>query len=86
MELYEHDVIALFIFIIGVYVFSKHELEVTLSVGPTKSDGFVDSDSKYTKSRKIKIGNVHTKILGCILIAASYFMYATIKSELVFVW
>jgi len=64
---------------------TKNELEFTLSVGPTKADGMVDDNSKYTKIQKVKLGSVQTKIFGSALIASSFLIYATIKGELAFV-
>ena len=54
MEVYEYDLVALLILIIGLYVLTKNELEFTLSVGLTKPNGLVDDNSKYTKSKKGK--------------------------------
>ena len=85
MEVYEYDLVALLILIIGLYVLSKNELEFTLSVGPTKPYGLEDNNSKYKKSKKGNLGKVQTKIFGCALVASSLLMYSTIKGELVFV-
>ncbi|KZY40540.1 hypothetical protein A3733_23565 [Pseudoalteromonas shioyasakiensis] len=84
MEVYEYDLVALVILIIGLYVLSKNELEFTLSVGPTKLNGSVDDNSKYTKSSKGNLGKVQTKIIGCTFIATSLLIYSTVKGELVF--
>ncbi|KXI27219.1 hypothetical protein [Paraglaciecola hydrolytica] len=86
MEVYEYDLVALLILIIGLYVLTKNELEFTLSVGPTKLNGLVDDNSKYTKRKKGNLGKIQTKIFGCALIATSFLMYSTIKGELAFVW
>lgn len=85
MEIYEFDLVALIVFCLGSYVLTKNELEVTLSAGPTKFDGMVDDSSKYTKSQKVKLGRVQTKIFGCALIASSFLIYATIQGDLAFV-
>ncbi len=85
MEVYEYDLVALLILIIGLYVLTKKELEFTLSVGLTKPNGLVDDNSKYTKSKKGNLGKVQTKIFGCVLIATSFLVYLTIKGKLVFV-
>jgi hypothetical protein len=85
MEIYEYDLVALLILVLGFYVLSKKELEVTFSAGPTKPNGLVDDNSKYTKSKKTHMGKVQTKLFGCALIASSYLIYISIKGELVFV-
>lgn len=85
MEIYSFDLVALTVFCLGSYVLTQNELEVTLSTGPTKADGMVDDSSKYTKSKKFKLGRFQTKIFGCTLIASSLLIYALIKGELVFV-
>ena len=85
MEVYEYDLVALLILIIGLYVLTKNELEFTLSAGPTKPNGIVDDNSKYTKSKKGNFGKIQTKMFGFALVIASFIMYSTIKGELVFV-
>ena len=77
---------ALGIFVIGLYVLTKNELELTLSAGPTKLNEMVDENSKYTKSKKINLGKTQTKIFACALVATSLLVYANIKGDLVFVW
>ena len=84
MEVYEYDLVSLLFLVIGIYVMTKNELELTLSAGPTKLNGSVDSDSKYTKSEKLHLGTIQTKILGIALIILSSILYMHIKGELVF--
>jgi hypothetical protein len=85
MEVYEYDLVALLIFVIGIYVMAKSELEVTLSAGPTDGRGMVNDNSKYTKSKKLHLGNIQTKLLGFVLIVISSVIYVNVKGELLFV-
>ena len=84
MDVYEYDLVSLLFLVLGMYVMTKNELELTLSAGPTKLNGLVDSDSKYTKNEKFHLGKVQTKIFGITLIILSSILYMNIKGELVF--
>ncbi len=85
MEIYEFEIVALVLFVFGLIVLTRNELEVTISAGPPKRNGFMNREVEYTKSEKFILGKTSTKVTGVVIILVSVFVYLNIKGDLAFV-
>lgn len=84
MDVFEFDLVAVLIFIFGVYVIVKGRLNVTLSVGPSGLNTAVDKNHPDTKSKEVHLGPISCRVLGAIFIVISYLIYINVKGDFLF--
>ncbi len=84
MDIFEFDLVALLLFIFGVYVIYVGKLDVTLSAGPGGLNTAVDENHPATKVKKLHLGPIPSRIFGVILFIISYLIHTNVKCDLLF--
>jgi hypothetical protein len=84
LDIYDSDVASAIFLLLGLVVLFKNKISLTVSVGPSGADSFVNENSKYTKSKDIELKGAPKALVGIILVLAGVFFTYYFKGELLF--
>lgn len=84
MDIYHGDVVSAIFLILGIVVLIKKKVSLTLSVGPSGTNTFVNENSKYTKSKDVELIGFPKVLIGTLLIVVGVLITYYFKGDLLF--
>ncbi|MCB5228405.1 hypothetical protein JAO78_016505 [Alishewanella sp. 16-MA] len=84
MEIYNTDIASAILILLGLVVLFKKSITLTLSVGPSGTNTFVNENSKYTKSSNFQLQGIQKLLLGLGLVIGGFLFGFYVQGELAF--
>lgn len=84
MEIYNTDIASAILILLGLVVLFKKSIVLTLSVGQSGTNTFVNESSKYTKSSNFQLQGIQKLLLGLGLVIGGFLIGFYVQGELAF--